>query len=45
VILDPFAILGPEPIHGPSIRQVHYQSTRKDYEETAGRDSAEEPDD
>ncbi len=39
MILNPFPFLFAKPIHCPSIGQMHYKRTRKDYEQTTSRDS------
>ena len=41
MILNPFPFLFAKPIHCPSIGQMHYERTRKDYEQTTSRDSAQ----
>jgi hypothetical protein len=41
VILNPFPFLFAKPIHCPSIGQMHDKRTRKDYEQTTSRDSAQ----
>jgi len=41
VILNPFSFLFAKPIHCPSIGQMHYKRTRKNYEQTTSSDSAQ----
>jgi hypothetical protein len=39
VVLNPFSIFSSKPIHCPPVRQVNYERSYKDYEESTSRDS------